>query len=188
MDGDFENPSINLHRHYIRSDNICELFHRYKVPKELGYLSVDLDSQDPWILRQIFLCGYRPSTLTVEYNVHVGCESFDVVPRRPEGTSWVVLEGTQWLGDQWYSGSLNVYESIGAEFGYEMVHITVMLDVHLVRSDLLGNATRRSRVDLRSVPNTCGGHLHRPINLEKYPDRIWVDYRTELANVGKAGV
>lgn len=67
MDGNCHNPDINLYRHFITSENICELFQQYGVPKESGYISIDLDSTDIWVADAL-LKNYRPSFFSVEFN------------------------------------------------------------------------------------------------------------------------
>jgi len=97
MDGFHDNPSINLHKEYMRADNIVELFQKYEVPfPHLDQLTgtckanqamwlyqnlhshhrpfaVDIDMNTPWVLRAILAGGYRPRSVTVEYNRWVTC-------------------------------------------------------------------------------------------------------------------
>lgn len=69
MDGFHDNPSINLHKEYMRADNIVELFQKYEVPfPHFDQLTVDIDMNTPWVLRAILAGGYRPRSVTVEYN------------------------------------------------------------------------------------------------------------------------
>jgi hypothetical protein len=49
MDGSNENPKINLHKEWIYSYNINQLFRKYDVPKEFDILSIDLDSFDYFV-------------------------------------------------------------------------------------------------------------------------------------------
>jgi hypothetical protein len=44
MDGGVSNPSINLHQTMILEETIVAEFEKHKVPKDLGLLSVDIDS------------------------------------------------------------------------------------------------------------------------------------------------
>jgi hypothetical protein len=41
LDGGNENPSINLHKHFLFASNIAQLFATYNVPRELDLLSCD---------------------------------------------------------------------------------------------------------------------------------------------------
>ena len=59
LDGDFSNEEINLHSHFLTEDNICEIFEKYNVPLEPGYISIDVDSTDLWLMNSI-LQKYKP--------------------------------------------------------------------------------------------------------------------------------
>lgn len=40
LDGVFENPDINLHKEFVTSLNVVELFKKYSVPMEPDYVSI----------------------------------------------------------------------------------------------------------------------------------------------------
>ncbi len=64
MDGGFEVPEINLHKHMITSENIISLFDLYNVPLEMDYLSIDLDSIDIYIFKTVISSKkYRPRVI-----------------------------------------------------------------------------------------------------------------------------
>lgn len=67
LDGGHHNPDINLYQHYLTTENIVSIFDKYSVPKSLGYLSIDVDSTDIWLMDKL-LDVYRPSLVTCEYN------------------------------------------------------------------------------------------------------------------------
>ena len=50
LDGSRSNASINLHQSFIKSTNIVDTFQTHKVPIELDYLSIDIDSADLWVM------------------------------------------------------------------------------------------------------------------------------------------
>jgi hypothetical protein len=53
LDIENENSTINLHKHKVSMDNIVSIFDEYYVPSEPDYVSIDIDSQDLWVLRSI---------------------------------------------------------------------------------------------------------------------------------------
>ena len=126
LDGDFSNPSINLHKEFITSKNICELFEKYKVPKSPDYVSIDIDSCDLWVFRAM-LEKYTPRVVTVEYNGHFPIDSAVTFPDDPKET---------WQLDRIYGASLKALRMVGEEFGYKLVHVVSMLDAFFVRGDL----------------------------------------------------
>ena len=69
LDGDNEDPSINLKKVMFWPDNIIELFRRFEVRKHFDLLSVDMDSYDWFILEAILESGYEPRVIIIECNV-----------------------------------------------------------------------------------------------------------------------
>ena len=67
MDMCFTNPDINLQQEYITAENINELFEKYKVPKNLDFLSIDVDYNDFYIWRALD-STFRPRLVMIEYN------------------------------------------------------------------------------------------------------------------------
>lgn len=59
IDGGHENHSINLHKHFVRPDNIVEIFDQHGVPEEPDYVSIDIDSLDVWVARSLLRSKYR---------------------------------------------------------------------------------------------------------------------------------
>lgn len=51
LDKSYENLEINLHKEFITPENIVSLLEKYSVPHEPDYFSIDIDSQDLWVLR-----------------------------------------------------------------------------------------------------------------------------------------
>lgn len=67
LDGDKENPEINLHRHFLTSSNISEVFKQYHVPQQPEYVSIDVDTTDLWLFEAL-LKDYKAMVYSVEYN------------------------------------------------------------------------------------------------------------------------
>ena len=53
MDGSHFNDSINLRKEWITKENIIDLFKKYNVPKNINLLSVDIDYNDFYCLKEI---------------------------------------------------------------------------------------------------------------------------------------
>ncbi|KAI9361225.1 hypothetical protein DFJ73DRAFT_814463 [Zopfochytrium polystomum] len=69
MDGSGKTGDSRVIRnHFLRHDNIVELFRLYKVPMQFDYLSVDIDRNDYYVAKAIFEAGYRPRFLSLEVN------------------------------------------------------------------------------------------------------------------------
>ena len=78
MDGGYENKNIGLQKEYITAENIIMLFTKYKVPIIFDLLSVDIDYNDWYVLKEI-LQLYKPRVICVEYNASLHLEDKIVV-------------------------------------------------------------------------------------------------------------
>ena len=67
LDGSNENEKINLHKEFIRHDNILDLFAKYNVPIDLDLFSEDTDYGDFWIVEKV-LTKYKPKIVVHEIN------------------------------------------------------------------------------------------------------------------------
>jgi hypothetical protein len=115
MDGGFEKPEINLHKEFIRHDNIVKLFEKYNVPKEFDLLSVDTDFKDYWLLKAILEANYRPRIIIAEINTFLGFERAATVPKDFSQNTW---DG--WT--QYFGYSLAAAYKLGRIFGYSVIY------------------------------------------------------------------
>lgn len=129
LDGGHENAAINLHKEFVRADNIVSLFEKHGVPDEPDYVSIDVDSADVLILDSLLASRFSPRVLTVEYNANF-----------PLDATLSVTPATQWAGDTAYGASLGAIHKVAARHGYELVTVVPHLDAVLVRGDLLCGA------------------------------------------------
>jgi hypothetical protein len=86
VDGQFNNPAINLHQHFVTPDNIAQVLSSHNVPANPDYVSIDIDSLDVWVAESMLL-SYRPRVISVEYNCHLPIGS--TVAQQPNGPTKV---------------------------------------------------------------------------------------------------
>jgi hypothetical protein len=124
------NPAINLHRHKVTPGNIIQIFQQYEVPLEPDYVSIDIDSQDLWVLRSIISSpeGYRPRVISVEFNPNLPLGSTITLP---------MDSNVSYVGDILFGAAAGALRMVAEEFGYSVVHAIHRLDLILIRSDLL---------------------------------------------------
>ena len=86
LDGEHKNWKMNLHTEFIYGSNIVALFDKYGVPREVDYVSVDIDSIDVWVLRALLMNPatrfgkpYRPRVISAEFNICWGRFTSDCV-------------------------------------------------------------------------------------------------------------
>ena len=56
----------------LSEENIVEHFVAAGTPRDVDYVSIDVDSIDVWLLRALLLGDYRPRILSVEFNPNFG--------------------------------------------------------------------------------------------------------------------
>jgi len=114
MDGDGlpTHDSRVIFKEYITTEGIVGLFQKYNVPKTFDLLSVDIDSYDYWVTKEIFKGGYRPVVIITEINRNWRSDKAFTVP--PD---------TPWVGDASFGCSAFGYRQLMKNFGYYPVYI-----------------------------------------------------------------
>ena len=126
MDLNVKHPSIK--NELITSKNIVSLFHKYQVPLEPDFVSIDIDSCDLWVFRAIIQSEFKPRVISVEYNPTYA--DMSTVPDDPD---------FRWQGDCVYGASLYALEYTGRINGYTLVAAVYPVDCFFVRNDILGD-------------------------------------------------
>lgn len=125
-------PGLTIVEKHVTLDNLCELLST--VPKEFGVFSLDIDGNDWWIWRQLFVLGWRPWLCIVEFNAQRPLDKRYIAPYRP-AYAWDHAEQT-------IGASLFSMTEMAVEYGY-VLHRTASDTPHLdspnaffVRDDL----------------------------------------------------
>ncbi|MDW3219593.1 MAG: hypothetical protein R8F63_13355 [Acidimicrobiales bacterium] len=111
MDGVAQPAPNDIRQEFITAENINELFARYDVPDDFDLLSIDIDSNEYWVLRA--LDGrYRPRVLTMEYNASLG----------PVARKTIAYDPTHiWDVSSYFGASLAALHDLASRRGYELV-------------------------------------------------------------------
>lgn len=147
LDRDRQNLLINLHQITLTPENLSSVLAFHNVPREVDYVSIDVDSIDLWLFRALLQSGYRPRAVSVEYNANYRLE--ESVTMRP-GQTWQ-------NGDQCYGASLLALHRVAARFGYNLVDVAPQMDAFFVRGDLsepvpLEKFERFTQIPTHAVP------------------------------------
>jgi len=78
LDGGYENKSINLDKEIVTYINIWDLITEYKIPSNLGVLSIDTDYNDAYLACRL-LQKVKPSIIIAEYNAGLGMADKTVI-------------------------------------------------------------------------------------------------------------
>jgi hypothetical protein len=96
---------------FITKDNIIELFDSNLVPKDFGLLSIDIDGNDYWVLKEI-LGKYEPFVIVAEYNAYY-----------ESPVEWIMRYNSNhiWDGTSYYGSSLQSLTRLCNKFDYALV-------------------------------------------------------------------
>lgn len=112
MDGAHENPSINLRKEFITKENVVDLFCKYNVPHNINLLSVDIDFNDFYCLKEI-LKNYKCDIIICEYNAtHLPNEDKINIYDKNGG----------WDRSNYFGVSLLSLTKLGEKYDYSLVY------------------------------------------------------------------
>jgi hypothetical protein len=119
-----------IHNHFISAENIVDLFKKYKVPKELDLLSVDIDANDFYVARKIFEeGGYRPRVFICEYNRNFA----------PKDSYTIAYNSTyRWDGTAYFGVSALAWMRLMERYGYAPIYLDVLgINMFFVRRKVM---------------------------------------------------
>ena len=164
MDGGNENDSINLRKEFIQKENVVELFKKYNVPHNINVLSVDIDFNDFYCLKEI-LANYQCDIIICEYNsTHLANEDKIVIYDK----------NGRWDGSNYFGVSLLSLDKLGKKYNYSLIYCNNNgVNCFFIHNDILKNKDLqfKNMGDISQIykparyssgPN--GGHHQDPYN------------------------
>ncbi|MFT5203150.1 MAG: hypothetical protein ACI9C1_002547 [Candidatus Aldehydirespiratoraceae bacterium] len=128
MDGVDQADGSDIRQEFITAENVNELFAKYGVPDEFDLLSIDIDSNDYWVLRSLDE-RYRPRVLVMEYNASLGPTERKTIAYDP---AYV------WDVSSYFGASLAALHSVAEQRGYSLVGCDSLgVNCFFVRTDCL---------------------------------------------------
>ncbi|MDB5049680.1 MAG: hypothetical protein JWO30_2751 [Fibrobacteres bacterium] len=103
--------NTRLIRARITPDNVLNLLASCEAPKEFGFLNLDIDSYDHYVLEKL-LTAYRPSLICAEINEKIPPPVRFTVKWSPDHA---------WAQDHFFGQSLSILEDLGKRQGYALV-------------------------------------------------------------------
>ncbi|KAI8112067.1 hypothetical protein M9434_003391 [Picochlorum sp. BPE23] len=138
LDGENHNASINLHNHYLYGDNIENLLREYNVPKNLDFLSSDMDSHDFFVLSSI-LRSYQPRVVTTEYNANWPLEwTISQLDPSLSDNLWEISRNSFKFRQCIWGASASALRGLMEKHDYVLIGVTPKLDLFWARKDLMG--------------------------------------------------
>jgi len=147
IDGkNFGNPEIkNL---WVTRDNIIETLRSYSCPKKFSFLSLDLDGNDYYILKEV-ITEYQPDLVVCEINGTIPIEFSKTIRYNPDH---------KYSGDDFYGFSFSAGVKLAEMTGYKVIFQNDALNLYMLRKDLLVDPNAEIKVDFQHYPY----HAHRP--------------------------
>ena len=160
MDGSNENDRINLRKEFIMKENVVELFKKYNVPLHINVLSVDIDFNDFYCLKEILMV-YQCDIIICEYNAtHLAHEDKIVMYDKNGG----------WDGSNYFGVSLLSLDKLSKKYNYSLIYCNANgVNCFLIHNDVIKNKNLQFKNigDISQIykpplygcgPN--GGHVH----------------------------
>lgn len=146
---DYDNKgNSEVKSEFITKDNINQLFDKYCVPVDFDLLSVDLDGNDYWILKEL-LYVYSPRVVILEFNP---CkEGKYAIEYNPDHI---------WGDDNYYGATFDAYVEMMEKYGYVVVYNQLQLNLVFIRKEILRG------LDLPPIDFVIT-HYHKPYRGEK---------------------
>lgn len=173
IDGENENPAINLRKHYLSSSNVCDVFRSHGVPAEPEYISIDVDSTDLWLFEAV-VKNYRAMVFSVEYNCNYPVDAAVTFPNDPD---------EHWQGDRGYAASLKALTLVAERHGYSLLWVVPGLDAFFIRNDLIDDGSGRICFPISTWRWWTGIPLHPPLK-DRGRLGMFIDYEVYLRTSG----
>ena len=173
LDGDNENPEINLHRHFLDSSNISDIFRKYNVPKQPEFISIDVDSTDLWLFDAI-VKDYKAMVFSVEYNSHYPLESAITFPNDAH---------EKWERDRGYGASLKALTMVANKYGYSLLWVVPARDAFFIRNDLIDDGTNQICFPFEMWESCTNRICHKPLRNRERAS-IFIDYEVYVSTNG----
>jgi hypothetical protein len=164
LDGGYSNQEINLQKEFITRENILDVLEKYKVPKHIHYLSIDIDYNDIYVLKRI-LENYTCDIVVAEHNA-----------THPPGEDKVVVYDANYTWDwsNYFGASITAFNKLGEDYGYTLVYSESRgVNLFFVRDACLEESKLRFRnqgipAKIHNYPKygsgPRGGHPQDPLN------------------------
>lgn len=119
LDGVNKYRDAEIKVEWLTKDNIVSILQKYDCPKELDYISIDVDNMDYWLLKSILDAGYISNLLILEFNPIWSAEE-SYVKRYSDGAHKADTD-TSYSSN--YGASLAAFTKLLNGHGYRLVHV-----------------------------------------------------------------
>lgn len=124
----FNSGRLKIETENINSSNINNILKKHNITEELDLLSIDVDSNDYWIWKEINLENIKPRLVILEYNA-----------KYKPPMEWIRKNGSEKFNKtDWMGASLQSLTNLSNKKGYKLVSCGVGgANAYFVREDLV---------------------------------------------------
>lgn len=116
-----------VYKSFITKENIIETLQKHNVPVDFDLLSIDLDGNDYWILREI-LQHYKPAVIVSEFNSEHPLTESKTIEYDP---------GFVFRASDYYGYTYGAGQKLAKEFGYTIIYQQSDMNLFYLRNDLV---------------------------------------------------
>lgn len=146
---------LSLCKTKITPFNTAEILTALNVPKNFGYLNIDIDSYDLSVLRAMLDSDFRPSIISMEINENFGPEYYFEV-------KW--NENHTWKADHFFGCSLTAANSTLATYNYVLVKMEYNNAIFVTRQE---SSSFKLPTDMKQA--YLEGYLNKKDRLDLFP-------------------
>lgn len=180
FDAEYSNMKINLRKATLTEENIAAEFEKAKIPTDVDYVSIDVDSVDIWLLNGLLQDGkYRPRVISIEYNSNWPIDM--PVTCRKVWEPWTSRSRV-------YGTSAAAIQIVAQMYNYTIVEIMTHLDIFLISNEVLQGKCNNAD----TLPSfewlgegQIGKSVHRTCDKEEAKRRL-VDFPLAFQGKGEA--
>ena len=152
MDGNPAEENEIIKKEFITAENIVSLLSQYNVPEGFDLLSIDIDGNDFWVLKEILKSKYSPRVIINEFNGCLQERVLQVMKYNPNHS---------WGSNDYYGASFEAFKTLLNQAGYTLVHEVATTNMIFIKSDIVGEN------NMPVTYNKTQYHAHSP-------NREWV--------------
>ncbi|UCF04117.1 MAG: FkbM family methyltransferase [bacterium] len=160
FDKRYRNHAIGLYQRLLTVENTVSSFEEFHVPEKFDFLSIDIDGNDYWILKEV-LSAYSPRIIQLEMNPNFEPHESLALKYDPNCPGRDTEKG--------FGASPLAFKKLGDRHGYTVVcRPKGSHDLILVKTDLLCEEDR-------NIPFESIYPCKTPIHSGKLSDYEWVE-------------
>ncbi len=163
-------PNARLARGRVTPNNVASLLQGYEVPKDFSLLSLDIDSYDLYVLKEILNAGYHPRIITMEINERIPPPIYFTVEYDDKHF---------WQGDHFFGCSLAAAADLAKSQGYILESLRYNNAI-FIRADVAGKLFSDTSIEKAYAE----GYQNKPDRAKLFP---WNEHFDQLFSMSSDG-